>query len=88
MNSHKDEIQDRVTAGTMYITGGLSPITSHFFLQHTMTNIAPSTTVRFSETGKMYDFWQQRSNMKKHHLSNNRISSQNEIINVNLLTPS
>ena len=24
--------------------------------------------------------------MKKHHLSNNRLSSQNEIINVNLLT--
>ena len=32
LNSHKDEIQARVTAGTISMTGGLLPTTSHFFL--------------------------------------------------------
>ena len=88
MNSHKDEIQARVTAGTISLTGGLLPTTSHFFLQNTMKNIAPSTSVRLPGTGEMHDFRQQSSNMKKHRASNNRLSSQKEIIDVNLLAPS
>ena len=31
LNSHKDDIQARVTAGTISTTGGLLPTTSHFF---------------------------------------------------------
>jgi len=88
LNSHKDEIQARVTAGTISLTGGLLPTTSHFFLQNTMKNIAPSTSVRLPGTGEMHDFRQQSSNMKKHRASNNRLSSQKEIIDVNLLAPS
>ena len=88
MNSHKDEIQARVTAGTISLTGGLLPTTSHFFLQNTMKSIAPSTSVRLPGTGEMHDFRQQGSNMKNHRASNNRLSSQKEIIDVNLLTPS
>ena len=88
LNSHKDEIQARVTAGTISMTGGLLPTTSHFFLQNTMKNIAPSTTARLPGTGEMHDFRQQGSNMKKHRSATNRLSSQNEIIDINLLSPS
>ena len=34
LNSHKDEIQARVTAGTISMTGGLLPTTSHFFTEY------------------------------------------------------
>ena len=88
MNYHKDEIQARVTACTISLTGELLPTTSHFYLQNTMKNIAPSTSVRLPGTGEMHDFRQQSSNMKKHRASNNRLSSQKEIIDVNLLAPS
>ena len=53
-----------------------------------MKNIAPSTPVRLPGTGEIHDFRQQRSNMKKYRASNNRLSSKNKIIDVNLLTPS
>ena len=53
-----------------------------------MNNIAPSTTVRLPGTGEMHDFHQQGSNMKKHRSATNRLSSQNEIIDINLLSPS
>ena len=75
MNYYKDEIQARVITGTTSITGGLLPITSHFFLQNTMKTIAPSTIVRLPGTGEMYNFRQQGSNMKKDRASNNRLSS-------------
>ena len=53
-----------------------------------MKNIAPSTSVRLPGTGEMHDFRQQGSNMKKHRVSNNRLSSQKENIDVNVLTSS
>ena len=52
-----------------------------------MKNIAPSTTARLPGTGEMHDFRQQGSNMKKHRSATNRLSSQNEIIDINLLSP-
>ena len=69
------------------MTGGLLPTSSHYFLQDTMKKISPSTTAILPGSGELYDFKQQGNNNKNSRQSNNRLSSSNDIIDLNILTP-
>ena len=60
--SHTHDIQARVTAGTISMTGELLPTSSHYFLQVTMKKISPSTTAILPGSGELYDFKQQGNN--------------------------
>ena len=69
------------------MTGGLLPTSSHYFLQDTMKKISPSTTAILPGSGELYDFKQQGNNNKTTRQSINRSSSSNDIIDLNILTP-
>ena len=56
-------------------------------LQDIMKKVAPSTTVILPRSGELYDVRQQRTNNKTHRQVHNRLSLTNNIIDLNLLTP-